>query len=326
MLFDFQTRVDQFAQVPSTIFPGAAPNDYAGNRDAAIAEAVREYSTRRPRNLVTVATPMGAGTFEYLLPPGTPITAQGGTAGCLNISGWNEDQYFIERIVFPYGKFFGYQRMEVDWKWWSVYKKEDNRQYLQFWDMVPSANMQMGIYYIAPHVVADLVATSSPAAGSNVSLTLPSTAGLNGGLLVSVHDTSHTETAQIVPISLLATTITATTIILTTLAYSYTTPTVRVDTIKAEHPQDVDAVAHLATSILLGQLANLYSDKQRSTIKADTVQYGDKSKHYSERAQAERDMYTAAMARVPQVNGATMQWQTSATGGGDRLVHRKNWS
>ena len=322
----YQIRVGQFAQAPTGIFPNLSPNDYAGNRDAAIQAAVREYSIRRPRHLVTVANPLGAGVFEYLIPPGIPIVVQGGTAGVLNLSGWNEDQYFFERVVFPYGQYFAYQKNEIEWKFWTVYKKEDGNQYIQFWDMIPSAGLKMALYYCAPHVVADLVATNNPVAGANVAVSLPSTAGLNGGLAVRVQTGSTSEWAQIVPSSVLATSVGLGYVTLTNLVNNYTSPIVSVDTISTEHPQDIDAVCHLATSILLGQIANLYADKQRSTVKGDSIDYGSKSKQYTDRAVAERKLYDTAMAHVPTVDGATMQWQTSQTGGDDRLVHRKMWT
>lgn len=326
MLSDFRTRVDQFAQLPTSVFTGTAPNDHAGNRDAAIAGAIKEYSARRPRRLVTVVNPLGAGVFEYLLPPGVPIVALGGTAGTLNLSGWNEDQYFVERVVYPYGQYFAYQKNEIEWKFWTVYKKEDGQQYIQFWDLIPSAGLKMALYYTAPHVVADIVATGSPSAGTDVVVAMPTTAGLNGGLRVTVRDTHGSESAQIVPASLLPGTVGLDHITLASLSSSYTKPTIQVDTISAEHPQDLESVSHLAASILLGQVANLYADKQRSVVKADVVNYGDKSRHYADRAAAERRLYEDAMGRAPRVDGATMQWQTSQTGGGDRLVHRKLWT
>ena len=324
----YQTRIDQIAQVPTGLFAGSAPLDYPTTRDACFTEALKRYSQKRPRHLLWAATPTQQGVFEYLLPPGTPWIQSNppGIAGVFGIEGWNEDQFAVERIIYPFGYYYAYQRNEIQREFWMVYKKPDGNQYLQFFNLIPAVGFTLGIYYTAPHAVADISISGSVSSGTPVTVAMPApaypspTAGWFPGSHIVVADMSNAERAQIVS------TIPGTSATFATLANSYTSPTLSIDTVNDEHPVDFDALCHLAVSYLLTTAANLYADRQKSPLKADGINYGEKSSQFQKRAEAEKAIYDDHMKGAAVVAGDTMVWAGEAFGGADRIFKRKIWT
>ena len=334
MWLDFQTRLDQIAQVPPGLFNDSTdydiPQTYNGVRDANLTEAIRKYSRRRPRHLVFGYSPLGGSTFEYLLPPGTPWTTtfSPSTIGAIGIEGWNEDQFSVERIVYPLELYYAYSELnEIPKTFYTVYKKPDGRQYLRFFQYLPAQGLTVGVFYTAPHTVQNFIATNNPSAGSNVVIELAatssgvsSTLGLLPGTAVTVSSGGSGSSAEV---ALIMSTVPGVSVTVQSLVNSYATPTLSVDTVSSEHPADLDAICHLAASRLCTAAANQYADKQHSSIGADSINYGSLSGQWQKRADREEQLYEEHIKGANSVSGVSFCWPGTSYGGGERLFKRK---
>jgi len=99
------------------------------------------------------------------------------------------------------------------------------------------------------------------------------------------------------------------------------------DTVTSDTPQLVDAFSKLAAAEVLDVLANYYARNAESTIGADGVNYSTQSDVYSRRAKALRGEYAEQVRQTGGGSGAAsgrfVDWDSSLTGGADRLFHRR---
>jgi hypothetical protein len=100
------------------------------------------------------------------------------------------------------------------------------------------------------------------------------------------------------------------------------------DTVTSDAPQLVDAFCKLAAAEVLEVLANYYARNAESTIGADGVNYSTQSDVYSRRAKALREEYAAQVKQTGGGGGGAcgrfVDWDSSLTGGEDRLFHRRS--
>lgn len=89
---------------------------------------------------------------------------------------------------------------------------------------------------------------------------------------------------------------------------------------------DLEAVAHLAASLVLNQAANLYAQKKNSSIDADAVDYGRLSGEYFLRSRDELALYEAHMSRRVRKRGATVNWSSRSRSGLGRMFQDDRYS
>lgn len=89
---------------------------------------------------------------------------------------------------------------------------------------------------------------------------------------------------------------------------------------------DHEAVAHLASSLVLNQVANLYAQKKNSSIDADAVEYGRLSGEYFLRSRDERELYEAHMKRRVPKRSATVNWSSRSRSGLGRMFQDDRYS
>lgn len=97
------------------------------------------------------------------------------------------------------------------------------------------------------------------------------------------------------------------------------------DTIRAD---DREAVCAWAASVLLDQLAALFSGDSDSTIQADSVDHQSKSAEYARRARRMRESYWNKMGVDPKRSvaaAAVVDLDQSDSRGRDRLLHNKRY-
>lgn len=82
---------------------------------------------------------------------------------------------------------------------------------------------------------------------------------------------------------------------------------------------DFDAVGHLAASLVLRQMANLYAQQKNSTITADAVDYARLASEYFMRARDEALVYTEHLASQPQETSARVDWDRRTWSGRGRM-------
>lgn len=90
---------------------------------------------------------------------------------------------------------------------------------------------------------------------------------------------------------------------------------------------DREAVAAYATSIVLEQMANLFSGHRSSSMDADSVDYQSKGRDYASRAKTMRSRYLDHMGvdtRRVVPAGAVVDFDQRDSRGRDRLIHRQD--
>lgn len=97
------------------------------------------------------------------------------------------------------------------------------------------------------------------------------------------------------------------------------------DTLSSAAPLDVDAVCHLAASLMLQQAANYYSRQGSTTLSADTVSTENQSRNYSMRAKEERAAYDEHIAGRPRPTQALVDWGRPANGQSDRFWRSRRY-
>jgi hypothetical protein len=110
-----------------------------------------------------------------------------------------------------------------------------------------------------------------------------------------------------------------------TLRLTYTKPHL-IDAVSSSVSDvDEEAVADLAASIGLTDLAAVYANTQSPTITADAVNYGDKSRAYLELAEKLKARYRKHLGLDQQSNappiGGFVEQDRTASDGGDLLTH-----
>jgi len=99
------------------------------------------------------------------------------------------------------------------------------------------------------------------------------------------------------------------------------------DSVSSESPAMADAFCRLAAADELDILANYYARNAESTIGADGVNYSTQSDVYSRRAKALSEEYAAQVKQTGGGSGGAggrfVDWDSSLTGGEDRLFHRR---
>lgn len=89
-----------------------------------------------------------------------------------------------------------------------------------------------------------------------------------------------------------------------------------------------EAVCCWAAALLLDQLAALFSGDSNSTIQADSVDHGGKSREYAARARALRTRYFDELGLTPKKNaaaGVEVNLNTDDSRGQDRLTHPRRY-
>lgn len=94
-----------------------------------------------------------------------------------------------------------------------------------------------------------------------------------------------------------------------------------IDTIEAEAPNDLDAVAHLAASYILAVAANHFAQLANSSISADTVNYQQLQANYGSRAGAERAEFQRHLDTRPVKRSVRVDYDSRSSSGRERLFH-----
>ena len=147
--FTYAQRIDQIAQVDYNIFKTSTVTDGTTVRNGCFNDALNQYSRLRPRHLMVQYPAAGGPIFEYDLTLLVPVGANNSTLQ------WQEDIFEVERIIYPFGVYFAYQRNEIDAKFYQTYKKPDGHQYLMFFSTIPAAGLNIGLYYTTIHTITE---------------------------------------------------------------------------------------------------------------------------------------------------------------------------
>lgn len=109
----------------------------------------------------------------------------------------------------------------------------------------------------------------------------------------------------------------------------YTAPHVidpTTDTLSSDNPGDFQAFCHLAAAYILEMAANYYAKLDESSIGADSQNYRDVTQRYQTQANNMRKVYSDHISRKRGRTSAVINWDTTATGGRDRMFHRRRWN
>ncbi len=96
------------------------------------------------------------------------------------------------------------------------------------------------------------------------------------------------------------------------------------DTVLAQFPHDWDAFCNLCAYKILKAAAVFYADKSASTVKADVVNWQNKSSDYMRRATDCLEEYTRiVLNRAVARAGGRINWDIGMSGGSDMLFYRR---
>lgn len=100
---------------------------------------------------------------------------------------------------------------------------------------------------------------------------------------------------------------------------SYTKPHELTESLCTIPVVDFGAVAHLAASLILMQLANQYAQKKQASIDAVAVEFGRISGEYFLRARDENNLYESHMRERIRHRSASVNWNTRSRHGKGRM-------
>ena len=89
------------------------------------------------------------------------------------------------------------------------------------------------------------------------------------------------------------------------------------DTITASCPNDIEAVAQLAASLVCEAAYEVYTEKSIASIGVDTSDHKDRARLYAERAKRCREWYEAHVDKTEKSSGEFLTWEIKSPGGAD---------